>query len=167
MMKMVAGASIASILLVGGYFLFKGTAGGSNDSSVRAGYVGSDVRGNTSFACKSLMSADIFPESGSNQIVGSASQGTDSVALTIRDEETLILTTAASVEAGIAEGDEMRILENTNDKLTAIWYNSQVNSVISTIALNKSNGLTVWNKGNTDFAFFGAPSGSVIYMKCL
>ena len=166
MMKMVAGAGIAGVLLIGGYMLLNSTEN-SITGSVVVPYFENSVAGQTSFACKSLVSANAYADSIEKMVEGTTSIGTDDVALLIKDENTLVMTTAASIKIGVAEGDEMRILENDVNKLTAVWYGSDVNGVISSIALNKTNGLAVWSKANTDFALLGVPMGSVIYMTCI
>ena len=167
MKNTLIGAGIAGVLLIGGYTLLNSTENSISDSSVAAPYFENSVAGNTSFTCKSLVSAYAHADAIEKTVEGSTSIGTDDVALLIKDENTLVMTTAANVSAGIAEGDEMRILENDANKLTAVWYGSNVNGVVSAIALNKVNGLAVWSKANTDFAFLGVPMGSVLYMTCM
>ena len=167
MKNTLIGAGIAGALLIGGYTLLNSTENSSSGALVSTPYYGISVASNTSFACKTLVSAGIFADVNSKVVEGDVSEGTDTVALQIKDENTLIMSTAASISAGMAEGDEMRILENDAQKLTAVWYGSDVNGVISGIVLNKTNGLAVWTKGNSDFALLGVPSGTINYLTCI
>lgn len=152
-------------VIVAGYFYFQGDNPVTNSVKVPFPYTFS-VAGNTSFACESLVSADIIgsPEEYlTNGIEGSVQKGTDKIAMNIKDAETLNFLTGASVQAGTSEGDNFAIVQNDNQKLMAVWFNE---NVISTVVLNKTNGLAVWLKGNPDFITYGAPYGSVIYMIC-
>ena len=112
------------------------------------------------------MSADIIgsPEEYlTNGIEGSLRKGTDKIAMNIKDEKTLNFLTGASMQAGTSEGDNFAIIQNNHQKLMAVWSNE---NVISTVVLNKANGLGVWLKGNPDIFTYSAPHGSVIYMIC-
>lgn len=125
------------------------------------------VQQETTFACEGLISAGIVGSSEeylTNGIEGSVEKGTDKIAMEIKNDQFLTLLTSASVEAGITEGDEMAIIQNTSEKLMAVWFNEDV---ISTVVLNKKNGLGIWSKSNPDFLVYEAPYGSVIYLKCL
>jgi len=90
-------------------------------------------------------------------------KGTDKIAMNIKGEKTLNFFSGASVEAGSSEGDNFEIVQNDAQKLMAVWFNEKF---ISTVVLNKTNGLGIWLKGNPDFFISGAPYGSVIYMVC-
>jgi hypothetical protein len=83
--------------------------------------------------------------------------------MSIKDEKTLVLQTGANVSAGFTEGDNFAIVQNDKNKLMAVWFNE---NVISTVVLNKDNGLAVWLKGNPNFITYDAPYGSMIYMVC-
>lgn len=157
--------SVIFIVGLGGYFYFKGSNPITNNIKVQFPYA-SNVANNTSFACESLLSASIIgsPEEYlTNGIEGSVQKGTDKVAMNIKDSETLSLLTAASIEAGTTEGDNFKIVQNNDQKLMAFWFNE---NVISTVVINKNNGLAIWLKGNPDFILYGAPHGQVIYMVC-
>lgn len=158
-------ALVVIVVLVGGYFFLQGDNPVTNTVKVPFPYTFS-VAGNTSFACESLVSADIIgsPEEYlTNGVEGSVQKGTDKIAMNIKDEKTLNFLTGASIQAGTSEGDNFAIVQNDNQKLMAVWFNE---NVISTVVLNKTNGLGVWLKGNPDFITYGAPHGSVIYMVC-
>lgn len=135
--------------------------------SITTSYFASNIAGNTSFACRALIATSIHGNAAISEVEGEVTPGTDSIALKIVDSDTVQLNTAANVAAGIAEGDNMRILGNDEKKLMAVWYSDQGNSVISTIALNKENGLAVWTKANSEFLLLGTPYGTAIYMQCL
>ncbi|MDP3882533.1 MAG: hypothetical protein Q8Q48_00560 [Candidatus Staskawiczbacteria bacterium] len=159
--------AISAILVVGlgGYFYFSGSNPITNRMKVPFPYVNS-VANNTYFACESLLSSSIIgsPEEYlTNGIEGSVDKGTDKVAMSIKDEQTLTLQTGANVSAGFTEGDNFTIVQNDKNKLMAVWLNE---NAISTIALNKDNGLAVWLKGNPNFIIYDAPHGSIIYMVC-
>ena len=157
---------IVLVLIGGGYFYFQRENTNPNILKVPFPYT-FNVAGNTSFACESLMSADIIgsPEEYlTDGIEGSIQKGTDTVAMNIKDPQTLNFLTGASVRAGVSEGDNFAIVQNDDQKLMAVWFNE---NVISSVVLNKSNGLAIWLKGNPDFILYGAPHGSVIYLKCL
>lgn len=126
------------------------------------------LHGGDSFSCKSLMAADIIGDNSGTLkdkkgIHGSISAGTDSVAMKVKDEDTLLFITGTAVEVGTAEGDEFSIIQNNNDFLMAVANHGQA---ISTVVINKDNGLAVWTKGNPDFFGYGAPFGLITYMKC-
>ena len=152
-------------IIIGGYFYFQKGGVGTGGLKVSFPYTFS-VANNTSFACESLMSANIIgsPEEYlTNGIEGTVEKGTDKVAMNIKDAQTLNFLTGASVGIGTSEGDNFAIVQNDNQKLMAVWFNE---NVISTVVLNKTNGLAIWLKGNPDFPTYGAPHGSVIYMVC-
>ena len=156
---------VVIVILVGGYFFLQGDNPVTNTVKVPFPYTFS-VAGNTSFACESLVSADIIgsPEEYlTNGIEGSVQKGTDKVAMNIKDAQTLSFLTGASIGIGTTEGDNFAIVQNDSKKLMAVWFNE---NVISTVVLNKANGLAVWLKGNPDFPTYGSPHGSVIYMVC-
>ncbi|KKU50385.1 MAG: hypothetical protein UX71_C0001G0040 [Parcubacteria group bacterium GW2011_GWA1_47_10] len=156
---------IIVIIAIGGYFYFQKGDTATNTLRVPFPYTFS-VANNTSFACESLVSADIIgsPEEYlTNGIEGSMQKGTDKVAMNIKDAQTLSFLTGASIGIGTTEGDNFAIVHNDNQKLMAVWFNE---NVISTVVLNKTNGLAVWLKGNPDFPTYGSPHGSVIYMVC-
>jgi hypothetical protein len=125
-----------------------------------------NVTGNISFACESLMSSNIISDSSkllAEGIEGQLSKGTDKIAMNIKGPSILNFITGASVQAGISEGDNFTILENNEEKLLAVWANE---NVISTIVLNKQNGLAIWLKGTPNFPLYEAPSGQIIYLIC-
>lgn len=153
------------IVVTGGCFYISGDNPVTNSMKVPFPYVNS-VANNTSFACESLLSSNIIgsPEEYlTNGIEGSVDKGTDKVAMSIKDEQTLILQTGANVSAGFTEGDSFVIVQNDKNKLMAVWFNE---NVISTVVLNKDNGLAVWLKGNPSFITYDAPYGSMVYMVC-
>ncbi|MCR4284056.1 MAG: hypothetical protein NUV64_01920 [Parcubacteria group bacterium] len=156
---------IIIVVIIGGYFLFQGNNPVTNTVKVTFPYT-LNVVSNTSFACESLVSADIIgsPEEYlTNGIEGSVQKGTDKIAMNIKDEKTLNFLTGGDMQAGASEGENFTIVQNNNQKLMAIWFNE---NVISTVVLNKTNGLGVWLKGNPDFITYGAPFGNIIYMIC-
>lgn len=156
---------IIAIIAIGGYFYSQKSSEGGATLKVPFPYTFS-VANNTSFACESLLSANIIgsPEEYlTNGIEGDVAKGTDKVAMNIKDAKTLNFLTGASIGIGTSEGDNFAIVENNAQKLMAVWFNE---NVISTVVLNKTNGLAVWLKGNPDFPTYGAPHGSVIYMVC-
>lgn len=156
---------VIAIVAIGGYFYSQKGGGGSTSMKVPFPYTFSVVN-NTSFACESLLSANIIgsPEEYlTNGIEGDVVKGTDKVAMNIKNAQTLNFLTGASVGIGTSEGDNFAIVVNNAQKLMAVWFNE---NVISTVVLNKTNGLAVWLKGNPDFPTYGAPHGSVIYMVC-
>lgn len=152
-------------VLMGGYFFLQGDNPVTNTVKVSFPYTFS-IADKTSFACESLVSADIIGSSEeylTNGIEGSVQKGTDKVAMSIKDAKTLSFLTGASIGIGITEGDNFTIVQNDSKKLMAVWFNE---NVISTVVLNKTNGLAVWLKGSPDFPTYGSPHGSVIYMVC-
>lgn len=156
---------VVVVIAIGGYFYSQKSGGGSTSLKISFPYTFS-VANNTSFACESLLSANIIGSSEeylTNGIKGDVAKGTDKVAMNIKDAKTLNFLTSASVGIGTSEGDNFLIVENNAEKLMAVWFNE---TVISTVALNKTNGLAVWLKGNPDFPNYGTPYGSVIYMVC-
>jgi hypothetical protein len=125
-----------------------------------------NIASNTDYACESLVSSSIIgsPEEYlTNGIEGSVEKGTDKIAMSIKDESTLVFQTAASISVGITEGDSYLILQNNSSKLLAVWFNEYT---VSTVVINKENGLALWLKGSPDYITYGAPYGSVIYMIC-
>jgi hypothetical protein len=83
--------------------------------------------------------------------------------MNIKNEKTLSFLTGAAIKAGVSEGDSFVILQNDDKKLMAAWFSDEV---VSTIVLNKTNGLGIWLKGSPDYFTYGAPSGEIIYMVC-
>ncbi len=146
-----------------GYILFSSNK--ANTTKIPFPY-SNNVSQNTSFACKSILSSTIIGNSGDipiNGIEASIEKGTDQIAMNIKDPETLIFQTGANISAGITDGDEFRIIQNDDTTLSAVWYNS---NTVSTIVLNKSNGIAIWLRGTPTFITFDAPYANTIYMTC-
>jgi hypothetical protein len=147
------------------FFLNKEKVVFSNTMKVAFPYI-ANIGSNTSFACEALLSSDIIgsPEEYlTNGIEGTIKKGTDNIAMSIKDPENLTFITGASVGVGVTEGETFSILKNDNEKLVAFWSND---NVVSTVVLNKNNGLGIWSKGNSDFLLYDAPYGSIVYMIC-
>ena len=124
------------------------------------------VENNTSFACESLMYSGIFGDTEkylANGIEGQIGRGIDKVAMTIKDPQTLHFITGASVGIGMSEGDNFVIVKNNAERLMAVGFGE---NAISTLVLNKKNGLTVWLKGNPSFLNNDIPNGQIIYLVC-
>lgn len=156
---------IIAIIAIGGYFYSQKSGGGGATLKVPFPYTFS-VANNTSFACESLLSANIIgsPEEYlTNGIEGDVAKGTDKVAMNIKDAQTLNFLTGAAVGAGTSEGENFTIIRNNAEELLAVYDNG---NSINVVALNKANGLAVWLKGNPNFLTYRAPYGSVIYMIC-
>lgn len=153
------------IVGLGGYFFESGINPFTNTVKVPFPYV-TNVASRTSFACETLLSSSIVGNSAeysTNGIEASVKKGTGNAAIAIKDEKTLVLQTATSVSLGSTEGSEFQIIHNGENKLMAVWFNE---NAISTIVLNKDNGLTVWLKGYPQFAMDDAPFASLNYMAC-
>lgn len=163
--KWIYVVSAIFVVGLGGYILTSGINPFNNSVKVPFPYVNS-VASNTSFACESLLSTLIVGNSAeysTDGIEASASKGTDTVAMTIKDEKTLVLQTAVSVSLGSTEGDNFQIIQNSENKLMAIWFSE---NAISTVVLNKDSGLAAWLKGVPDPIMDDAPFVTVIYMAC-
>lgn len=124
-----------------------------------------DVSNNDSFVCDSVLYSGIF--ANSNQyliggIEGTITKGTDKVSMKIINQKTLEFMTVASIKIGMTKGDEFLIINNDSEKLQAVWFNDLA---ISSIILNKKNGLAVWLKGSQN-PLYDAPNGQVIYLTC-
>jgi len=118
------------------YFYFQGYNPFTNTVTVPFPYT-MNVADNTSFACESLVSADIIgsPEEYlTNGIEGEVQKGTDIAAMEILDSKTLSFQTGASLKVGEAEGDNFAILHNDSQKLLAVWFSKDS---IHSIVLNK------------------------------
>lgn len=156
---------IIVILAIGLYFYFQGYNPFSKKLKVDFPYT-SNISQNVSFACESLVYSDVIgspTEYLTDGIEGEVKKGTDTIAMTIKDEDTLSFLTGVAVKAGTSEGDNFRIVQNNDEKLMAVWFNQYV---INTVVLNKKNGLGVWTKSDPDFITYDAPHGSIIYMIC-
>jgi len=165
MKNALVGAGVAGALMVGGYMLLNSNENSQSVASLKVPVpYAQNVAGNTSFACKSLMSANVVGDSIEDVVNGEVAEGTDKVAMTIKDEKTLTFMTGASIEIGVTEGDDFAIVQNTNQQLMAVWFNE---NVVSSVVLNKKNGLAVWTKGNPDFITLGVPVGLVVYLSCI
>lgn len=124
-----------------------------------------DVSQKTWFRCEVLMDAGIFADSVRENIEGNLSKSTESIAIEIKDDGTLIFTTSTSVKVGYAEGATFHILRDDADALIATSYDPQgLSESISAIAMNKKTGLTSWVKARP--AFLTDPSGTIVYMLC-
>lgn len=126
------------------------------------------VADSTSFACEALISAYIIGsevEYLTNGIEGMVEKGTDTVAMKVKDAQTLEFLTRASLEIGVTEGSQFSILQNNLEKLIAVYVDDKG---VDTVVLNKKNGLAVWTKADSDFlgSLYGAPRGQVIYFAC-
>ena len=95
-------------------------------------------------------------------IEGEITKGTDKVSMKIINQKTLEFMTVASIKIGMTKGDEFLIINNDREKLQAVWFNDLA---ISSIVLNKKNGLAVWLKGSQN-PLYDAPNGQVIYLTC-
>lgn len=121
-----------------------------------------NVATRSSLSCKGLMTTSIYGTTES--IEGEVSKGTDQIAITIKNEKTLLFITKASVEVGLAEPAAFNIVYNGDDFLTAVLIHEKMPG-FSTFTLNKEKGLAVWAK-NEPYSITGRPGGSVIYLYC-
>ncbi|MBU0650046.1 hypothetical protein KJ605_00105 [Patescibacteria group bacterium] len=151
-------------LVIAGVFYFRSIKTEPNTLKIPFPFT-TDVSNSTSFACESLASATVIggQKSYINGIEAQVEKGTDAVAMSIKDEETLVFTSGTAVKAGMAEGEEFMIIQNDNKTLMAVSFPGKA---INTVVLNKTNGLAAWLKGNPEFPLYEAPYGGVIYMVC-
>jgi hypothetical protein len=163
------------IIIIGTVFLTLSAADFFKPNSSKDGEVSffadyprtTNVEGLSSFSCKSLMHADIIGDNSGalkekKGIHGSVSSGTDTIAMKIKDKETLVFITGTAVEVGTAEGDEFYIVQNDKASLVAALNKD---GAMSTISIHKESGLGVWLKGRPDFFGYG-PYGAVMYLSC-
>lgn len=174
MKKILLFTIVLSVIIIGAllFVINQGTSEiiNSNSKKITVSFpLVYSVANNTSFACDSLISASIIgsPEEYlTNGIEGEIIKGTDTIAMNIINEDTLSFLTGASVKVGESQGDEFRIIQNDKDSLIAIFAGGGSNPFISTVVMNKNNGLAVWQKGNPDFITYDTPFGNMVYMVC-
>lgn len=99
---------------------------GASASHASYKYFEKDVTSNISFACHAIASGNTYPDVYNKEVDVEALKGTDDIALVVKDDNTLVMSTAASVKLGMAEGDQMLILGNDEYKLMAVWYGADV-----------------------------------------
>ncbi len=161
---------VVTALVVGSatYWLLSGDMTGSG--KLRLPFpITMDVSSQTSFSCKSLMSADIIGSPVdylTDGIEGSINKGTDKIAVNIKDDGTLSFLTRASLEVGVSEGDIFAIMKNTEKELVAIFYEDFFGST-NVFSLNKENGLAIWSKARPSFLTYESPTGSIMYLSCI
>jgi hypothetical protein len=126
----------------------------------------SPLKGRNSFNCRALMESDMkasYNTSLAKGIEGKISAGQNAVSIEIEGPKTLAFLSQAGFSAGAARGPSFDILQNTQDHLTATFFDG---SSVNTFVLNKTNGLAIWSKVRATFPGYGAPTGAQSYMVC-
>lgn len=117
-------------------------------------------------ACEALLTTSILPASEGKRLEARTSLGTDKLALEIHGRVLKFMTRAA-VEAGMATAAEFQILRNDDDALAAVNYQSgALGSTLSSLLLNKKNGLAVWTKSHPSFLVDEQPDTQAFYLRC-
>ena len=83
--------------------------------------------------------------------------------------KTLSLITVASVKAGNTDAARFEIVKGDKDFLMAVFISEgsiPSMSSISSLVLNKKNGLAVWTKSRAEFLAYDAPDTQGIYLAC-
>lgn len=126
--KIIIVVFVILTIVAGGYFYSQKISGSDASLKVPFPYTFS-VENNTSFACESLLSANIIasPEKYlTNGVEGDVAKGTDKVAMNIKNDKILNFLAGASVDIGTSEGDNFTIVENNGQKFIAVWFNENV-----------------------------------------
>lgn len=118
------------------------------------------------FVCEALIdgdftgSADKHLTSGIEATVG---KGINKASLQIKDQQTLLFLSGASLNTGGEGGVDFSIIKNDDNELIAtMWNDSSLNSIV----VNKINGLAIWSKIRSDFPGYHAPVANLSYLIC-
>lgn len=93
-------------------------------------------------------------------------KGTDKIAIEVEEDKMYFLT-QASVGIGTAKGEAWVIVKNTEDRLIAIYNGLDERSGdFNLFIINKTNGIAVWTKTNSDLFGTNNPAVQSYYLIC-
>lgn len=120
----------------------------------------------SSLSCNAVMYAGIWGEL--DGIEGQIEEAKDILAIKIKDDETMLLITKASVEVGIAEPAEFQIVKNDKEVLLAVEYHESAlgSPSLGTFILNKETGLAIWTRNEPTYMLLGKPVTQSHYLIC-
>ena len=96
-------------------------------------------------------------------IEGKVTPGKNGASLSISDDSTLVFLSDAAVNLGEQTGAEFEIIKNDRAELVAYFF---VGNSMSSLVLNKDNGLAIWSEIRSTFPLYDAPTGSSSYLVC-
>ncbi|MEN8253440.1 MAG: hypothetical protein ABFQ62_03650 [Patescibacteria group bacterium] len=127
----------------------------------------------SSFSCETKFGATIFPEQSYESdeetihVEGNLSRGGSSIAIKV-ENEIMSLITSTAVEIGEAEPSKFEIIENSDQRLKAVFADEGLSgSSINTFMLDKNTGYAIWTKASASSLIPDLPNGQVYYLNCL
>ena len=115
--------------------------------------------------CLSLMETDLTASRDAtlvNGIEGKVSSGQDGVSLSIKNGSTVEFLSGAGAKAG-GGAATFQIVRNDAAQMAAYFFDGQS---MSSLVLNKDNGLAIWSKIRSTFPIYDAPTGSSSFLVC-
>jgi hypothetical protein len=115
--------------------------------------------------CLSLMETGLTASRDAtlvNGIEGKVSPGQNGATLSIRSDSTLEFMSDAGAKVG-GGAATFRTVRNDAAQLVAYFFDGQS---MSSLVLNKDNGLAIWSKIRSTFPVYDAPTGSSSFMVC-
>jgi len=124
------------------------------------------------FSCESLVGSVM--RGGNNAsikgIEAEVAKGTDKLIIEIEGNKLYFLTKAA-FEAGYGaktdEKDAWRIIQNNKDRIIAIFNGlQQLSQDVNLLIINKSNGIGIWTKTESNYFLTDNPATQAYYLLC-
>lgn len=115
--------------------------------------------------CLSLMETDLTASRDAtlaNGIEGKVSSGQNGVSISIKNDSTVEFLSDAGAKAG-GGAATFQIVKNDASQLAAYFFDGQS---MSSLVLNKENGLAIWSKIRSTFPVYDAPTGSSSFLVC-
>lgn len=115
--------------------------------------------------CLSRMETDLTASRDAtlvNGIEGKVSSGQNGVSLSITNDSTVEFLSDAGAKAGGGSAT-FQIVRNDAAQLAAYFFDGQS---MSSLVLNKDNGLAIWSKIRSTFPIYDAPTGSSSFLVC-
>jgi hypothetical protein len=131
-----------------------------------------EVESKTQLSCKTVVGATLFPlpnweKKPLEKVEAEISTGGTGLAIEI-GQETVKLLTSTSVELGMMEPLELRIVQNSKDTIVSLAYEEALlgNGIVHSFILSKKTGFAVWTKSRSAFASVENPDAQAYYFEC-
>jgi hypothetical protein len=125
------------------------------------------VGGKLRLTCLSLMESELTgsaDKSLTGGIEGKVTPGQNGASISIRSASTLMFQSDAGAKLGGPDGAAaFTIVSNDTTQVVAYYFDGRS---MSSLVVNKANGLAIWSKIRSTFPVYDAPTGGSSYFVC-
>jgi hypothetical protein len=131
-----------------------------------------EIESKTQLSCRIVAGTALFPlpnleNKPLERIKAEIYTGGSGISIVI-GQKTLKLLTSTSVEHGMMEPLELKIVQNNEDSIISLAYEEALlgNGIVHSFILSKKTGFAVWTKSNSAFLYVKNPDAFVSYLQC-